>query len=75
MVTSDDITFFIHTQATISIAVIGKPDVQALFNHELLQALDVGGARIVVDVQAVGLVVDDVGVCAQRIEHALGNVP
>ena len=36
MVASDDITLFIHTQATISIAVIGKTDVQALFNHELL---------------------------------------
>ena len=34
-----------------------------------------GGACVQVDIQAVGLVVDDIGVCAQRIEHALGNVP
>lgn len=62
MVASDDITLFIHTQATISIAVIGKPDVQALFNHELLQALDVGGTCIVVDIRTVGLCIDDVGI-------------
>ena len=75
MVTSDDITLFIHTQATISIAVIGKAHVQTLFHHELLQALDVGGTCIVVDIQTVGLVVDDIGVCAQRIENGLGDVP
>ena len=44
-------------------------------HHKLLQALDMGGTCVQVDVQAVGLVVDDIGVCAQRIEHALGNVP
>ena len=36
VVASDDITLFIHTQATISIAVIGKTDVQPLLYHELL---------------------------------------
>ena len=75
MVTSDDITLFIHTQATVSIAVIGETNIQTLFNHELLQALDVGGTCIVVDIQTVGLVVDDIGVCAQRIENGLGDVP
>ena len=75
MVASDDIALFIHTQATVSIAVIGKTDVQPLFYHELLQALDVGGTCIVVDIQSVGLCIDDVGVSAQRIEHRLSDVP
>lgn len=75
VVASDDITLFIHTQATVSIAVIGKPDVQALFNHELLQALDVGGACIVVDIQSVGLCIDDIGISTQRIKHRLSNIP
>ena len=75
MVTGDHIALFIHAEAAVCIAIIGKAHIQTLFHHELLQALDVGGACVQVDVQAVGLVVDDIGVCAQRIEHALGNVP
>ena len=75
MVASDDIALFIHTQATVSIAVIGKTDVQPLLYHELLQALDVGGTCIVVDIQSVGLCIDDVGVSTQRIEHRFCNVP
>ena len=75
MVASDNIPLFIHTQATVSIAVIGKTDVQALLYHELLQTLNVGGASIVVDVQTVGLCIDDIGICAQSIEHRLSDVP
>ena len=75
MVTSDDVALFVHTQATVSIAVIGKTDVQPLLYYELLQALDVGGTCIVVDIRTVGLCIDDVGVCAQRIKHRLGNIP
>ena len=58
MVTSDDITLFIHTQATVSIAVIGKTDVQPLLYHELLQSLDMGRACIVIDMHKITL--DDV---------------
>ena len=75
MVTGDDIALLVHTQATVSIAIISKTDIQALLHHELLQTLDVGGAGIVVNVQAVGLIVDDVSICAQGIEHRLCNVP
>ena len=75
MVASDDITLFIHTQATVSIAVIGKTDVQALLYHELLQTLNVGRTSIVVDVQTVGLCIDDIGICTQRIKHRLSDVP
>ena len=75
MVASDDIALFIHTQATISIAIIGKTDVQPLLYHELLQTLDVGRASVVVDIRTVRLVVDDIGICAQSIEHRLSDVP
>ena len=75
MVASDDIALFIHTQATISITVVGETNIQTLLYHELLQALDVGGAGIVVDVQAVRLCIDDIGVCAQCVEDALCNIP
>ena len=46
-----------------------------ILDDELLQTLNVGGAGVQVDVQAVGLVVDDVGVCTESIKNALGNVP
>ena len=75
MVTGDDIALLVHTQATVSIAIISKTDIQTLLHHELLQTLDVGGAGIVVNVQAVGLIVDDVGICTESIEHRLGDVP
>ena len=75
MVASDDVTLLIHTQATISIAVVGEANVQSLLYHELLQALDVGRAGIVVYVQTVRLCIDDVGICAQRIKNRLSNIP
>ena len=34
-----------------------------------------GGTCIVVDIQSVGLYIDDVGVSTQRIEHRLSDVP
>ena len=71
MVASDHVTLLIHAQATVSITVIGETDVQPLLYHELLQALDVGGTCIVVDIRTVGLCIDDVGVSTQRIENRL----
>ena len=75
MVASDDIALFIHTQATVSIAVIGKTDVQSLLYHELLQALNVSRSSIVVDIRTVGLCIDDVGIGSQSIKHRLSNIP
>ena len=34
-----------------------------------------GRASIVVDIQAIGLVVDNIGICTQSIENALSDVP
>ena len=75
MVAGDDVALLIHAEAAVGVAVIGKADVKVVLNDELLQALNVGGAGVQVDIQAVGLVVDDVSVRAESVKHALGNVP
>ena len=75
VVAGDDIALLVHAQAAVRVAIVGKADVEMILDHELLQALDVSGTGIVVDVQAVRLVVDDVGVGTQSIEHRLRDVP
>ena len=75
MVTSDDITLFIHAQATVCIAIERKADIQTVLYHELLQALDMGRTSIIVDVQTVRLVVDNVGVSTQSVKHTLSDIP
>ena len=75
MVASDDISLLVHAQAAVSIAIKGKTDIQPVLYHELLQAFDVGGASVIVDVQAIRLVVYDIGVSTQRIENAFSDVP
>ena len=75
MVSGDDLALFVHRQAPVRVAVKGEACVQTVFHHKLLQALNVGGAGIGVDVVAVGLVVDDIGLGAQGIEHGFCNVP
>ena len=75
VVASDDIALFVHAQATVSVTVIGKTNIQTLFHHKLLQALNMGGACIVIDVQAVRLVIDHIGVCTQCIKDGFCNVP
>ena len=75
VVASDDIALLIHAQATVSITVESKADIQTILHHELLQTLDMGRTSVVVDVQTVGLVVDDVGICTQSIENRLSDIP
>ena len=50
MVAGDHIALLVHTQATVSIAVKGKADVQPVLYHELLQALNMRRTCIVVDI-------------------------
>ena len=75
MVAGDHIALFIHTQATVSIAVIGKTNIQTLLHYKLLQTLNVGGTCIVVDIRTVGLCIDDIGISSQSIEHRFSDVP
>src|SRR5699024_11034720 len=66
---------FVHAQAAVSVTVKGKTHVQAFLHHQLLQTFNVSGTGVEVDIQAVRFRVDDGGVCAQGVEHGLGNVP
>ena len=75
MVAGDDVALLVHAQAAVGVAVKGKAHVQAFLHHQLLQALNVGGTGVEVDIQAVGLGVDDGSVGAQGIEHRFGDVP
>ena len=67
MIACDNISFFIYTQAAVSIAIEGKTNIQTVLYHELLQTLDMSRTSVVVDVQAVRLVINDVGISAQCI--------
>ena len=72
MVASDDITLFIYTQTMVT--VIGKTNVQAFLYNELLQSLDMSRACIVIDIQAIRLVVDYIGVCDECVKNGFCNV-
>ena len=75
MIASDNIAFLVHTQAAVSIAIVGKADIQALLHNKLLKTLNVGRTGVVVDVRAIRLIIDDVGVSTQSIENALSDIP
>ena len=69
----DHVAALVHRQTAIGVTVIGKAHVQAVLHHEVLQALDVGGAAVHVDVEAVGGVVDDVRLGAQGVKDRTGH--
>ena len=75
MVAGNNIALLVHTQAAVSIAIKGKANIQTVLYHELLQALDMGRASIIVNVQAVRLVVDDIGIRTQSIKNRLSDIP
>ena len=75
MVTVDHVPLLVHGQATIGVAVEGEAHVQVVLLHQLLQVLDMGGAAVLVDVEAVRRVAHHVGIGAQGVEHALGDLP
>ena len=75
VVAGDDIAFLVHAQAAVSVAVKCKTNVQSVLYHELLQPLNMSRASVVVDVQAVRLVVDDIGIRTQSIKNRLSDIP
>ena len=75
MIASDNIALLVHTQAAVSITIVGKANIQALLHNKLLKTLNVGRACVVVDVRAIRLIIDDVGVSTQSIENALSDIP
>ena len=73
LVAVDQAAALVHRKATVGVAVVGEPHVEALLDHMAAQAVDVRGAAVDVDVEAVGRVVDHAHVGAERVEHGLGN--
>ncbi len=65
------LSLVVHRKAAVRITVIGKAQITALLQHVLLQCFNVGAAAVQVDVQAIGFIVDDMGICTQRIEYGL----
>ena len=63
----------VHGNAAVGVAVVGKAHVEALLDHVATQAVDVGGAAVHVDVEAVGRVVDHANVGAKGIKDGLGH--
>ena len=61
----------VNGQAAICISVVSKSDIQAFFLYECLQALDVGGSTVFVNIGSVRLVVNDIGLRTQCIENTL----
>ena len=53
MVVGDGITLFVHAKAAVSVAIESPTNIQTVLYHELLQALDMRRASVVVDVQAI----------------------
>ena len=75
LVAVDHFALLVHREAPVRVPVEGKADVQELLPHQLLELLQMGGAAVHVDVQAVGPVADHIGIGAQGVKHALGHHP
>ena len=65
----------VHSETAVGVAVKGKADIELVFTDKLLQSLNVGGAAAQVHVHAVGLIVDDVRLGAERVEHGAADHP
>ena len=65
----------VHAQAAVGIPVVGKAHVAFVLYDKLLQALDVRAAASAVDVQSVGLGVDDADLGSQCAEHRGRDAP
>ena len=65
----------VYGKAAVRVAVKGEAHVQMMLPDVELQALNVGGAAVRVDVHAVRLIVDDIGLGPQRVKHRPADHP
>ena len=72
-VSVNHVAALVNCQAAVSITVIGKAHVKAVLNHKALQLVNVGGAAINVDVEAVWSVVDNMRLGAQGVKDRASN--
>ena len=70
-----DVPLLVHRQAAVRVSVKGEADIQLVLKHMLLKLFDVGGAAVDVDVQAVRVVGDHIGIGAEGVKNALGHHP
>ena len=75
MIARDDLALLIHAQAAVRVTVKGKSDIEAVIYDELLQMLDMRAAAVGIDVVAVRLIVDHIGLCAKRPENIFRDIP
>ena len=75
MVAGHDISLLIHAKAAVRIAVVGKANIQAVFNDELLQMFNVGRTAVRIDIETVRFRIYDISFSPDRIENALGDRP
>lgn len=73
LVAVDGLAFFVHQQAAVGVAVEGNAQIIAAGDDALGQGLQVGRAAAVVDIDTVGLRMDEVGVEGQRTEQVRGQ--
>ena len=63
----------VYSNTAVCIAVIGKTDIQPVFNYILLQNYNVCRSAVCIDIGAVRLVVDHLGLRLKYIEYTLGK--
>ena len=63
----------VNCQAAVGIAVVSKAHIKAVLNHKTLQLVNVGGAAINIDVEAVWSVVDNMRLGTQSIKDRASN--
>ena len=66
---------FVHGKAAVCVAVKGKAHVQPMQADKFLEVFDVRGANAVVDIRAIRLVADDIGIRAQRVKDVFRHHP
>ena len=63
----------VNCQAAVSVTIVGKAHVKAILDHKTLQLVNVGGAAINIDVEAVWSVVNNVGLGTQSVKDRTSN--
>ncbi len=68
-----NIPILIYRKAPVRIPVVGKAHIQMLLLYKLLQRLNMGRSAVGIDIRAVRIIIDHIGLCSQSIKYTLGN--
>ena len=63
----------VYRKATVCIAVISKAHIKTLLHNKTLQTVDMRGAAVNVDIEAIRGIADNANIGTQSIEHGLCN--